>query len=61
LFYLKRETWIRLDGHHMPAGSTRYRRNIPAHPNPITYMISGTISLLLPHVPVANNYLVTVF
>ena len=42
--YLKRETCTRLEGHHIAAGSTRYRRNIPAQPNPstcvhtITYM-----------------------
>jgi hypothetical protein len=34
--YLKRETCTRLEGHHIAAGSTRYRRNIPAQPNPST-------------------------
>lgn len=34
---LKSETWTKLEGHHMGAGSTRYFLNIPAHPNPSTY------------------------
>lgn len=35
--HLNRETCTKLYGHHMAAGSTRYRRNIPAHPKPRTW------------------------
>lgn len=34
--YLKRETWTRLLGHHINAGSTTYFLRIPAQPYPST-------------------------
>lgn len=32
--YLNRETWARLEGHHISTGSTRNLLRIPAHPYP---------------------------
>lgn len=37
LTYRKRETWTRVPGHHMWAGSTTYFLKSPAHPYPNTY------------------------